>query len=238
MSSSRMSFRIPTFPSVVALGRRILSLSLLILHPKILSRGVTRHSRRRFIYVPRYIGSREIKFNANVNRFNGCVQSRIESKYLWRQKYSIFFFFFFFLNYEILITFSKYWINKNEIMLTSMAKWINKSRFHANISRERICNTILGEKMVFYSRLNKRSRKYYANNFTRDWSSKIATGRSFLDRRFLTIHVSSEHMSVHQSFRKKDGFVDFHEAVFSSERYSRVDFATINIRFLSFRIDN
>lgn len=47
--------------------------------------------------------------------------------------------------------------------------------------------------MVFYSRLNKRSRKYYANNFTRDWSSKIATGRSFLDRRFLTIHVSSEH---------------------------------------------
>lgn len=119
-----------------------------------------------------------------------------------------------------------------------MAKWINKSRFHANISRERICNTILGEKMVFYSRPNKRSRKYYANNFTRDWSSKIATGRSFLDRRFLTIHVSSEHMSVHQSFRKKDGFVDFHEAVFSSERYSRVDFATINIRFLSFRIDN
>lgn len=116
----------------------------------------------------------------------------------------------FFFNYEILITFSKYWISKNEIiMLTSMAKWINKSRFHANISRERICNTILGEKMVFYSRLNKRSRKYYANNFTRDWSSKIATGRSFLDRRFLTIHVSSEHMSVHQSFRKKRWFRRF-----------------------------
>lgn len=122
-----------------------------------------------------------------------------------------------------------------------MAKWINKSRFHANISRERICNTISGEKMVFYSRLNKRSRKYYANNFTRDWSSKIATGRSFLDRRFLTIHVSSEHtwgrLFINLS-EKKDGFVDFHEAVFSSERYSRVDFATINIRFLSFRIDN
>lgn len=101
VSSSRMSFRIPTFPSVVALRRRILSLSLLILHPKILSRGVTRHSRRRFIYA-RYIGSGEIKFNANVNRFNGCASSRIESKYLWRYKYFLLYYFsLFFLNYEI-----------------------------------------------------------------------------------------------------------------------------------------
>lgn len=64
--------------------------------------------------------------------------------------------------------------------------------------------------MVFYSRMiEKHSRKYYANNFTRDWSSKIATGRSFLDRRFLTFRGDAP---VHQSFRKKDGFADFHES--------------------------